>query len=466
MTKVLIPRSDSVSAKIIEPSDFEKLGSDDIVPNYKKSGFTLSAGSGLAVNVAAGVIRLNGLYLESTATESISSLTASDVNYLYVKLNRDSGSEAESWSFDKNLSGVTPTDAFFIGTATTDGSGVTAVDQSLVIKIAIPKFGHLYFGDGSDGDVTLSSNTDIGELKRYNNLTINSGVTLSSSITTESTLMIQVKDTLTINGTINMNDKGGIGGAGGPAPAGAGINVASGIDGEVGSEGGTGSKDSSPQTLLGTGGSGAGGRTADQSDVTTGRKSCADNIRIEAPFYISTRMPMLYGAGGSGGTSGRSGRGGIGAGSPPATDGVASGGAGGIGGVGGNGGGGIIIMAKTIVFNSGAVITSNGQQGNVGGIGGNGGCSAAGRTNGAGGNGGGAGGGGEGGYIVILYEQFTNSGTITVTGGTANIGGTQGFGNYPAGGCGGTNGADGSSSASYSSAAGSAGTTKLVQLTI
>ena len=465
MTKVLIPRSDSVSAKIIEPSDFEKLGSDDIVPNYKKSGFTLSAGSGLAVNVAAGVIRLNGLYLESTATESISSLTASDVNYLYVKLDRDSGSEAESWSFDKNLTGVTPTDAFFIGTATTDGSGVTAVDQSLVIKIAIPKFGHLYFGDGSDGDVTLSSNTDISELKRYNNLTINSGVTLSSSITTESTLMIQVKDTLTINGTISMNNKGGIGGAGGPAPAGAGPNVTSGIDGEVGSEGGTGSKDSSPQTLLGTGGSGAGGRVENPGAglVTAGRKSCADNIRIEAPFYISTRMPMLYGAGGSGGTSGRSGRGGYYNGG---NSGVASGGDGGIGGDGGNGGGGIIIMAKTIVFNSGAVITANGQQGNVGGIGGNGGCSAGGKTNGGGGDGGGAGGGGEGGYIVILYEQFTNSGTITVTGGANNIGGTEGFGDYPAGGCGGNNGPDGESAAGYSSAAGSTGTTKLVQLTI
>ena len=463
MTKVLIPRSDSVSAKIIEPSDFEKLGSDDIVPNYKKSGFTLSAGSGLAVNVAAGVIRLNGLYLESTATESISSLTASDVNYLYVKLNRDSGSEAESWSFDKNLTGVTPTDAFFIGTATTDGSSVTAVDQSLVIKFAIPKFEHIYFGDGSDGDVTLSSNTDISELKRYNNLTINSGVTLSSSITTESTLMIQVKDTLTINGTINMNDKGGIGGAGGAAPAGAGPNVTNGIDGVVGSEGGTGSKDSSPQTLLGTGGSGAGGRVADTSDVTSGRKSCANNVRIEAPFYISTRMPMLYGAGGSGGTSGRSGRGGYYSGGD---SGVSHGGAGGAGGDGGNGGGGIIIMAKTIVFNSGAVITANGQQGNVGGVGGNGGCSAPGRTNGGGGNGGGAGGGGEGGYILILYEQFTNSGTITVNGGANNIGGTQGFGDYPAGGCSGDHGPDGSSSAGYSSAAGSAGTSKLVQLTI
>ena len=86
MTKILIPRSDSVSAKIIEPSDFEKLNTPDIVPDYKYSGFTLTAGSGLAVNVSSGVCRLKGLYLESSASETVSSLTASDVNYIYVKL--------------------------------------------------------------------------------------------------------------------------------------------------------------------------------------------------------------------------------------------------------------------------------------------------------------------------------------------------------------------------------------------
>ena len=42
MTRILIPRSDSISAKIIEPSDFEKLFTDDVVPDYKKSGLVLS----------------------------------------------------------------------------------------------------------------------------------------------------------------------------------------------------------------------------------------------------------------------------------------------------------------------------------------------------------------------------------------------------------------------------------------
>mgnify|MGYP000424504597 CR=1 FL=1 len=172
MTKILIPRSDSVSAKIIEPSDFENLLTSDIVPDYKRSGFTIAAGSGLAISVSSGVIRLKGLYLESSASETVSSLTASDVNYIYVKLARDSASEAESWDFFKNLTGTTPTDAFFIGTATTNGSAVTAVDQTNVIDIAIPKFEHMYYGDGGDGDVTISSNTSISEVKRYNNLTI------------------------------------------------------------------------------------------------------------------------------------------------------------------------------------------------------------------------------------------------------------------------------------------------------
>jgi len=181
MTKILIPRSDSISAKIIEPSDFEKVFSDDVVEDYKKSGFTITAGSGLAISVSSGIVRLKGLYLESTATETVSSLTASDVNYIYVKLARDQASEAESWDFFKNLTGTTPTDAFFIGTATTNGSAVTAVDQTNVIDIAIPKSEHMYYGDGRDGDVTISSNTSLSELKRYNNLTINSGVTLTSS---------------------------------------------------------------------------------------------------------------------------------------------------------------------------------------------------------------------------------------------------------------------------------------------
>ncbi len=37
-----------------------------------------------------------------------------------------------------------------------------------------------YFGDGSDGDVTISSNTTLVSDRYYNNLTVNNGVTLNT----------------------------------------------------------------------------------------------------------------------------------------------------------------------------------------------------------------------------------------------------------------------------------------------
>ena len=130
MTKVLIPRSDSISAKIIEPTDFTKLHSSDLIQNYIISGFTISAGSGLACNVAAGSGRLNGLYISSDATEAKSSLTASQTNSIYIKLDLDSGSEPEGWSLFSNTSGGAVTNAILLGTAVTDGSSVTSVTQS------------------------------------------------------------------------------------------------------------------------------------------------------------------------------------------------------------------------------------------------------------------------------------------------------------------------------------------------
>ena len=457
MTKILIPRSDSVSAKIIEPSDFESLLSSDIVPDYKYSGFTLTAGSGLAVNVSSGVCRLKGLYLESSAQESVSSLTASDVNYIYVKLARDSASEAESWDFFKNLTGTTPTDAFFIGTATTNGSAVTAVDQTNVIDIAIPRSEHMYYGDGRDGDVTISSNTSLTGLKRYNNLTINAGQTLTSSATTHASLIIQVKGTLTINGTISMDAKGGRGtdggatSAGGPAEAvGSGnpYNNAQAVN-EAEVNRNWGWKDTGIAGL-GLTGSGYGGPNA---ATNPGLSSAPANTRLNSQYYISTAMPHMYGAAGSGARGGAGGN----SGNAHTSYVGAAGGDGGKGGDGGNGGGGIILMAQIIVFNVGAVITADGEDGEDGvdgehGDAMNGGVQATEGHNGGGGHGGG---GGEGGQIVLLYNKLTNSGTFTVTGGAAGSGGTGGAaGTYRGAG---TDGDDGG--------AGSAGLTTLTQVT-
>ena len=75
------------------------------------------------------------------------------------------------------------------------------------------RYGFL-FGEGSDGNVTISSNTNLPSTtnggivyKNYMNLTINSGCTLSVSNMCQG-LWIRVRGTLVLNGTISMSKKG------------------------------------------------------------------------------------------------------------------------------------------------------------------------------------------------------------------------------------------------------------------
>jgi hypothetical protein len=107
------------------------------------------------------------------------------------------------------------------------------------------------FGDGSDGDVTISSDTSLSTDMYYNNLTINSGKALTCN-----GYRIFVKGTLTNNGTIKSNGGNGasatgyLGGAGGAGTAagslsgspsgGAGSNGWSGTGSGNGSNGTTG----------------------------------------------------------------------------------------------------------------------------------------------------------------------------------------------------------------------------------
>ena len=71
-----------------------------------------------------------------------------------------------------------------------------------------------YFGDGSDGDVTISSNTSLTNaadgdyvVKEYNTLTINSGITLTTQNRAKG-LFIYVKGNAIINGTLSMTARG------------------------------------------------------------------------------------------------------------------------------------------------------------------------------------------------------------------------------------------------------------------
>ena len=62
MTRILIPRSDNSSSKIIEASDWEKYFTSDIIENYVVSGLAVTAQCPniLAVDVGVGSARLLG----------------------------------------------------------------------------------------------------------------------------------------------------------------------------------------------------------------------------------------------------------------------------------------------------------------------------------------------------------------------------------------------------------------------
>jgi len=193
MSRILIPRSDSISAKIIEPSDFEKYFSSDIVKDYRKTGMIITAGAGLSVNISTGIVRLKGLYLESDASENVASLTASTVNYIYITLARDSNSEAESWSFVKSVSGTTPTDSFALGTIVCDGSSVTTVNQTTVVDNPL-------IINTEDNAVVTPKSVAIGDY------TTPSAVTASSSATSFAVANIKDNNTSTVWKTDSENN--------------------------------------------------------------------------------------------------------------------------------------------------------------------------------------------------------------------------------------------------------------------
>ncbi|GEM_PF-1728975 len=316
------------------------------------------------------------------------------------------------------------------------------------------------FGNGSDGNVTISANTNLTRDMYYNNLTINSGVTLFTK-----NFRIYVANILTNNGVIDNNGNSGGNGtsAGAPSAGGGGAGAIatisdgtlpvglSGVSGGAGGDGGTFSPTAglpgSPGVIginqklslgsLGNNGNdGGNGGTCFNAGGTGGiggsgglASSVIDPLKNVATAYqLFDFLPMLNlnnsaGSGGSGGGGG--GRGGQGLG-----------GGGGGGGGSGSGGGTILIFAKNIV--------NNGTIRAEGGIGGNGGNGGNAQINAGGGGGGGAGIGGSGGVIILTYKSKTGIGSASVSGGAA---GTPGLFGLQAGGCG-TQGSTGGSSQS------------------
>lgn len=277
------------------------------------------------------------------------------------------------------------------------------------------------FGDGSDGDVTISSPTTLSRDMYYDDLTVNDVLTTAG-------WRIFVKGTLSGSGTIKwgvptaggnggnasgetQGSGGTAGGAGGTGPL---VNTA-GKAGAAGGSGGAGSagsagdaKDPSIGVAGVAGGAGAAGSgtsagaagaggavTAPNSTFGVMKWRTYDLLDIDSDFTID-RILGSAGAGSGGGGGGNSGGGGSG------------------GGGGGSGASGGIVFIAANIWAGTFGINVAGANGGNGGTG-----------TGGGGNGGG-GAGGSGGVTIAIYRTKTWSGSYTLTGGTGGTGANSG----------------------------------------
>ncbi len=258
------------------------------------------------------------------------------------------------------------------------------------------------FGDGSDGDVTISSNTTLTRDMFYNSLTVNAGITLNTG-----GYRIFVKGTLTNNGIITN-------------PGGNGGNATSSAVGAAGAAGASGS--------IGGGGAGAiGTATADASNFSGGGGGGGGVVLIVARYIVNNGT--ISANGGNAGT----GYAAIGTLSTYTQygyqGGIKTNSFGGPGGASGAttspfsvSGGAASTVTLPAASETGyrsvpfaVILRLMSSPGTLigGGAGGGSGATCVSLSAGAAGGGGGGGGG-----LIILIGQIQTTGTITVTGGT------------------------------------------------
>ena len=283
--------------------------------------------------------------------------------------------------------------------------GVTSPIQSQLN--ALGSVAGLIYGDGSDGDVTISADTVLTEPKFYNNLTVNGGIKL------ESVFPIYVKNTLTLNGSIQANggaaqDNPNFGAQGFGAGMSSAIYSTSRWTGNSGGPGtgnfGLGSNTSTPQDFGavfsaaggggGLNGSGVNGNTTYTARHIMGWSTILSGLWDGPPSSLDLNPPVMVG---------RSFRGGLGGGGGNRAGTSAIGG-------GGGGGGGVLRIFARLLAGSGTISANGGKGGNA-----------------SGSAGGAFGGGGGGGGVVILVSQSTShSFTLSATGGA----GGSNYGSY------------------------------------
>lgn len=305
-----------------------------------------------------------------------------------------------------------------------------------------------FFGDGSDGDVTIDSDTTLTKNMNYNNLTIEDGVTLYPK-----GFKIQCLNKITFNGTGKISSNGGDGengqnayqdeynswqqaqgGSGGDSPHADGAFLAiprKGLDGADGKKANDTNVSKDGNNVNGedvdkafieeqgaSGGNGGDAGAQAEGGVSSGGKvSYSKNIDNYNIFNWSSLIDQTEGvlsvlfprAGSSGGGSGAI--------DSPSNDACGSGAGGGSGAPGGF----VYIAAREIEIEEDNTIVE--AKGGNGGNGGNGDASwYDGDYAEAGGGGGGA--GGDGGIVVLIYSSKTGDGSYDLSGGTGGTGGS------------------------------------------
>lgn len=429
-----------------------------------------------AANIVAGSITVNEIATNTITADRMNVTTLSAISATLGSVIVGTGGYIRQGQTDYNtgtgwwIGDVATVPKLSIGDGTITKS-LTWDGTNLIVN-GSPISSNTFYGDGSDGDVTISSNTTLTRDMFYNDLTVNATFTLNTG-----SYRIFVKGTLTNNGTIARN--GNNGGNGGNGGDGSYIGPTAGTAGTAGSAGGALASGSIYGSAVGIAGkAGNAGTTSGEGIGTDGTAGTAGSAGTSVTKSFgnagvagaagattgSTYSPLvrIAGIGGALGAAGTqsgtvfniprlasagyllfdslpsgdsirsasgSGGGGGSGGAPTAAIGegsrCASGGSGGTGGSGSSGGI-VVIFARSIVNSATGIISANGGTGGNGGNGGASSVSPSGNNAAAGSAGGSAGSGGTGGIVLLIYNSLTNSGTISASAGAAGTIGTKG----------------------------------------
>lgn len=286
-----------------------------------------------------------------------------------------------------------------VGTGTPAAGAIPKADGAGMLDAWISVGGAGFFGDGSDGPVSISSGTTtLGRDMFYSDLTVT-----STGVLKPGGYVVHVSGTLTIQSGGLITDPGNS--ASGPA---AGVGL--GTRGTLATDSGSGA---AGLTAVGTGGAGAVGATPTHhntapsyqggsgGNATGGNNGGAGgNPTARAASAGTIRALPAAGLGhaiGSGSARPGGGGGGGGAGGNASGAGTTSG--------GGGGGGGSVVIRCRVLDSAGTITAPGGAGGNALGAGVAGG-----------------GGGGAGGWVVVCAGRVTNQGTVNAPGGTGGTG--------------------------------------------